>query len=130
MEDAVIVAGVVDARGHENGGAPVVVQARLGVEIVDDAGGDACLALFGAHQLLHRRPALADDGFLKIVQRFGLPREVVFDVLRRGEPLRHVAGLVFQIEHHLVRHRLVEFVGVDVGAEDVLRPQLGRVLFQ
>ena len=44
--------------------------------------------------------------------------------------MRHVAGLVFQIEHHLVRHGLVELVGVDVGAENILRPQLGRVLFQ
>ena len=50
---------------------------------------------------------------------FGLLLEPRIDGLLRGEALRHVAGLVFQIEHHLVRHRLVELVGVDVGAEDV-----------
>ena len=69
LEEPVVVAGVVDARRHEDGRAPVVVQARLQVEVLDDAGDDALLALARAHQLLHRRPALAEDGLLKVVQR-------------------------------------------------------------
>ncbi len=89
---------------HQDRRAPVVVQARLEVEVLDDAGDDALLALAGAHQLLHRRPALAEDGLLKVVQRLGLLLEIRLDGLRRGEALRHVAGLVFQIEDHLVRH--------------------------
>ena len=39
----------------------------------------------------------------------------------RGEPLRHVAGLVLEVEDHAVGHALVELVGVDVGAEYVPR---------
>ena len=78
-EDAEVVAGVVDTRGHEDRSAPVVVQARLGVEIVDDAGGDAGFALLGAHQFLHRGPALANDRLLEIVQRLRFLREICLD---------------------------------------------------
>ena len=42
----------------------------------------------------------------------------------RGQPLRHVAGLVLEVEDDAVGHALVELVGVDVGAEDVPRHQL------
>jgi len=45
--------------------------------------------------------------------------EPLVDGGARGEPLGHVAGLVFQVEHHPVGHGLVELVGVDVGAEHV-----------
>ena len=69
LEEPVIMAGVIDAGRHEDGRAPVVVQARLEAEVLDDAGDDALLALARAHQLFHFRPALAEDGALKIVQR-------------------------------------------------------------
>ena len=85
------------------------------------SGDDALLALAGAHQLLHRRPALAQDRLLEVVQALGLLLEPRVDGRLRGEPLRHVAGLVLQVENDLVRHRLVELVGVDVGAEDIPR---------
>jgi hypothetical protein len=69
----------------------------------------------------HRRPALAQDRLLEVVQVLGLLLEPLVDGGLRGQPLRHVARLVLQVEHHLVGHRLVELVGVDVGAEDVAR---------
>ena len=85
------------------------------------SGDDALLALAGAHQLLHRRPALAQDRLLEVVQALGLLLEPRVDGRLRGEPLRHVAGLVLQVEDDAVGHALVELVGVDVGAEDVPR---------
>ena len=103
LEDAVVVAGVVDAERRRGWPCP---GRRSGAACVSKSwmmlAMMRCLALFGAHQLLHRGPAFAEDGLLKIVQRFGFPLEVGFNGLRRGETLRHVAGLVFQIEHHLV----------------------------
>jgi hypothetical protein len=45
LEQAEVVAGVVDRGRHQNGRAPVVVQARLHTEVVDDVGDDALLAL-------------------------------------------------------------------------------------
>ena len=121
LEQPVVVAGVVDRRRDQDGGAAVVVQARLEAEVLDDVGDDALLALAGAHQLLHRRPALAQHGLLEVVQALGLVLEPRVDRGLRGQPLRHVAGLVLEIEHDAVRHALVELVGVDVGAEDVPR---------
>jgi hypothetical protein len=98
------VAGVVDRGRHQDRRAAVVVQARLEAEVLDDAGDDALLALAGAHQLLHRRPALAQHGLLEVVQPLRLLLEPGVDGRLRGQPLRHVAGLVLQVEHHLVGH--------------------------
>ena len=123
LEDAEVVAGIVDARGHENRGAPVIVEAWLGIEIVDDAGSDAHLAILSTHQFLHRRPAFTDDGFLEVVQRFGFLSEIIFNRFWRGQSLWHITSLVFQIQHHFVRYSLMELVGMDVSAEDILCPE-------
>ncbi len=72
LEQAVVVASVVDRRRHQDRCATVVVETGLEAEVLDDVGDDALLAFRRAHQLLHRGPAFADDGFLKIVQRLGL----------------------------------------------------------
>ena len=119
-----VVAGVVDRRGDQDRRAAVVVQPRLEAEVLDDVGDDALLALAGAHQLLHRRPALAQHRLLEVVQALGLLLEPLVDGGLRGQPLRHVAGLVLEVEDDAVGHALVELVGVDVGAEDVPRHQL------
>lgn len=124
LEDAVVVAGVVDAGGHQDGGAAVVVQPWLHGKVVDDAGRDARLALFRAHQFFHRGPAPPQHRLLEVVEPPRLLLEPLVDGALRGQPLRHVAGFVLQVEHHLVGHRLVELVGVDVGAEHIARHQL------
>src|SRR6185369_11674867 len=67
LEKSVIVAGVIDACGHENRGATIVVQARFQVEVFNDAVDDSLLALPRAHQLLHRGPALAEYSLLEII---------------------------------------------------------------
>ena len=121
LEQPVVVAGVVDRRRHQDRRAAVVVQARLEAEVLDDVGDDALLALAGAHQLLHRRPALAQHRLLEVVQALGLLLEPLVDGGLRGQPLRHVARLVLEVEDDAVGHALVELVGVDVGAEDVAR---------
>ena len=121
LEQSEIVAGVVDRGGNQDRRAPVVVQARLEAEVLDDVGDDALLALAGAHQLLHRRPALAQHRLLEVVQTFGLLLKPFVDGASRREPLRYVAGLVLEIENDLVGHALVKLIGVDVGAKDVLR---------
>ncbi len=118
------MAGVVDRCDDQYCRAAVVVQARLEAEVLDDAGDDALLALAGAHQLLHRRPALAQHRLLEVVQTLGLLLKPLVDGRPRGQPLRHVACLVLKIENDAVGHALVELVGVDVGAEDVARHQL------
>ena len=43
---------------------------------------------------------------------------------RCSEALGHVTGFVFQVEHYLVRDRLVKLVSVDVRAEDIPRRRL------
>jgi hypothetical protein len=67
---------------------------------------------------------------LRRTARWKLFRPLVFwfepcvDGLLRGEPLRHVAGVVFQIENYLVSHCLLELVSVNVCAEDVVSGRL------
>ena len=121
LEQPEVVAGIVDGGRHQDGRAAIIVQARLEAEVLDDVGDDALLAFACAHQLLHRRPALAQHSLLEVVQVLGLLVEPGIDGLSGGQALRHVAGLVLQVEHHLVGHRLVELVGVDVRAEDLAR---------
>src|SRR5215212_2548117 len=108
LKEPVIVTGVVDARRHENRSAPIVVQARLQAEVLDDAVDNALLPLTRTHQLLHGRPSLAEDSLLKIVQSPGLLLKISFDGLRRSEALRYIAGLVLQVENHFVCYALVE----------------------
>ena len=124
QEEPVVMAGVVDRRRDQEGRAAVVVQARLEAEVLDDVGDDALLALAGAHQLFHRRPALAQYRLLEVVEALGLVLEPRVDGGLRGQPLWHVAGLVLEVQDDTVGHALVELVGVDVGTEDVPRHQL------
>ena len=88
LEQPVVVAGVVDRRGHQDRRAAVVVQARLEAEVLDDVGDDALLALAGAHQLFHRRPALAQHRLLEVVQALGL----LLEPRRRWRPARSAAA--------------------------------------
>ena len=124
LEQAEVMAGIVDRGGHQDRRSPVVVEARLEAEVFDDVGDDALLALAGAHQGFHRRPALAQDGLLEVVEVPGLLLEPSVDGGSGGQLLRHIAGFVLQVQHHLVGHRLMELVGVDVGAEHVPRHRL------
>ena len=80
------MAGVVDRRRDQEGRAAVVVQARLEAEILDDIADDALLALAGAHQLFHRRPALAQFRFLEVVEALGLVLEPRVDGFELGAP--------------------------------------------
>lgn len=59
LELAEVLAGVADRRRHEDGGATVVAQPGLQVEVLNDLGDDPALALGRAEQLLHCRPATA-----------------------------------------------------------------------
>ena len=117
LKQAEVMARIVDRGRYEDGGATVVIQARLESEVLDDAGNDALLAFARAHQLLHRCPALAQDGALEVVQAPCLLVKPSVDGRLRDEPLWHITSLVFQIEDHFVRHTFVEFVSVDVGAK-------------
>jgi hypothetical protein len=94
------VAGVVDRSRHQDRRAAVIVQARLEAEVLDDVGDDALLALARAHQLFHGCPALAQHRLLEVVEVLGLLLEPGIDGFLRGQPLRHVAGLVLQVEDH------------------------------
>jgi len=124
LQQPIVVAGVVDRCRDQDRRATVVVQPRLEAEVLDDVGDDALLAFAGTHQLLHRRPALAQDRLLEVVQSLGFLLEPLVDGGPGREPLRHVAGLVFEVQDDAVGYALVELVGVDVGAEDVPRHQL------
>ena len=72
----------------------------------------------GAEHLLHRAPLLLQLVLLPVVQALGLGLEPGVDLVLGAEPLVDVPRLVDEVEHHLVLHRLAEFVGVDVAAED------------
>ena len=66
---------------------------------------------------MHRAPALLQLGFGQIVQPLGLHLEPLIDLGLRGHVLVDIARLIAQVEHDAVCHRLIEFIGVDVGAE-------------
>ena len=119
LKQPVVVARVVDRGDDQDCSTAVVIQTRLEAEVLDDVGDDALLTLAGAHQLLHRRPALAKDRLLEVVQALSLVFEPLVDGGLGREPLRHVAGFVFKVEDDSVGHALVELVRVDVGAEDI-----------
>ena len=72
LQQAKVVTGVMDGGGHEDGRAAAVVQARAQGKVLDDAAGDAQLALLGAHQLFQRGPVLAHYGLLEVVEIPGL----------------------------------------------------------
>src|SRR5205807_7719143 len=97
-----VVAGVIDAGYHQNGCAPIIVQARLEAKVFNDTGDDALLAFAGAHQLLYGGPALAQDSALEIIQPLSFLLEPRIDSLLRRKALRHIAGLVFQVKDYLV----------------------------
>ena len=68
--------------------------------------------------LAHRAPLLLQPPPGDVGEALRLGLEPLVDLLRRGEVLVDVAGLVAQVEHHAVAHGLVELVRVDVRAED------------
>jgi len=119
LEQAEVVACVIDAGRDQNRRAPVVIQARLQGKVFDDARNNALLALAGAHQFFHRRPTATDKRLLKVVQPFCLLLKPRIDGRARRNLLRHIAGFVLQVQNHLIRHRLVKLVGVDVGSKDI-----------
>ena len=55
---------------------------------------------------------------MEVVESFGFLVEPFIDRFLGGEALRDVAGFVFEIEDDFIGDGFVEFVGVDVGAED------------
>ncbi|MCY1360827.1 hypothetical protein D9M69_474720 [compost metagenome] len=58
---------------------------------------------------------------MEVIEVLRLLLEPLVDGSAGAQPLGHIPGLILQVQHYLVGHRLVEFVGVDVGAEHVSR---------
>lgn len=55
---------------------------------------------------------------MEVVESFGFLVEPFIDRALGGEALRDATGFVFEIEDDFIGDGFVEFVGVDVGAED------------
>ena len=85
---------------------------------MDDVGDDPIFAFLRTHQFFHRCPVFAQDGTLEVVDALSVLIEPFIDRALGGEALRDVAGFVFEIEDDFIGDGFVEFVGVDVGAED------------
>jgi len=118
-KDLVELAGLVDAARDQHGVAAPVHQARAGSHVEENVGDDLVQPIPAGEHLAQRTPALLELGAGQIGQSPGLGLEPLVDPLRRGKALVDVARLVAQIQHHAVRDRLVELVGVDVAAEDL-----------
>ncbi|MCY1298899.1 hypothetical protein D9M70_484080 [compost metagenome] len=89
----------------------------LGSHIHQNVGDDLLQPRLARQHFLHGSPALLELGLGQIVQALGLGLEPLIDLLLRGDVLVDVAGLVAQVEHHAIGHRLIELVGVDVAAK-------------
>ena len=119
LKEREILGGVVDARSHQDGVAAFAGKAGLDAEVKDDVAHHTLHARPGAEHLLHGAPLLLELGAGKVRQPLSFGFEPLIHLLRRGEVLVDVAGLVAQVQHDAVPHGLVELVGVDVAAEDL-----------
>src|SRR5699024_7598048 len=66
---------------------------------------------------LDRRPALLELVFTEIGHALGVDLEPLIDPLWAREFLLDVSSLVAKVQNHAIFNSLIEFVGVDVGAE-------------
>ena len=67
---------------------------------------------------MQRAPFLTQGLLLPVVQPLGFGVEPGVYFLVRSQALVDVARFIHQIEHDAVFHRLAEFIGMDVAAED------------
>ena len=116
-EQVVELARLVDAGADQHRVAAPVHQAGLGFHVEQDVVDDLLGSRLAGDDLLHRAPALLEFGLAEVGHALGLDVKPLVDLLRAGQVLVDVAGFVAQIEHHAVRDRFVELVGVDEGAE-------------
>ena len=121
LEEPEIMTCVVNGSRHQNRRTPVVIEPRFETEILDDTGKDPLFAFRRAHQLFHGRPTFAESGLLEVVQTFCFLLKPSIDRLLGRQTLRDITSLVFEIQHHFILHRLMEFIRVDVSAEHVPR---------
>ena len=117
LEQREVLAGLVDAGGHENGVAALAGKTRFDAEVEDDVVHHAIHARLGAEHFLHRAPSLFQLVLLPVVQPPGLGLEPGVDLVVRAKVLVDVPRLIDQVEHYLVLDALAELVGVDVAAE-------------
>ncbi len=95
--------------------SPLVAEARLQVEIFEDAADDLRLAFPALINSCIVAQRLRSTAFWNPFRPLVFLLEIGFDGGGGGDSLRNVAGFVLQIEDHLVG-RLVELVGVNVGS--------------
>jgi len=125
-EQLVDLACLVDAARDEHGVATPAPQAVAGLHVQLDVGHDFLEPGLTGQDLAHRAPALLELGLGEVGEAAGLGFEPLVDFGLRRNLLIDVARLVAQVEDDPIAHGLVEFVGVDVGAEDLDAPLLVR----
>ena len=87
------------------------------LHVHQDIADDLFQPRLARQHLLHGAPALLQLRLGQIVQPLGFQLEPLIDLRLRCHVLVDIPRLIAQVEHDTVRHRLVEFVGVDIGAE-------------
>ena len=117
LEQREVLAGLVDAGGHENGVAALAGKTRFDAEVEDDVVHHPVHARPGAEHFLHRAPLILQLVLLPVVQPPGLGVEPGVDLVFGAKALVDVPRLIDQVEHDLVLDALAELVGVDVAAE-------------
>ena len=112
-------AGRVDAVRHEHGVAAPALQAVTRLHIDQDVVHDLLNPVPRARDLPHGAPLLPELRPGQVAEPLGLEIEPLIDLRLRRDVLVDVTRLVAQVQNHLVVHRLIVLVGVDVRAEDL-----------
>ena len=124
VEEIVDPARFVDAARHQHRIAVTTAQSVAGRHVHLDVGNNLIQPGLAGEHLPHRAPALLELRLGKIGQPLRLGLEPLIDLGLRGDALIDVPGFIAQVEHHLVLHRLVESVSVDVAPENLDAPLL------
>ena len=127
LEDLVVSAAFVDTARHQHRVAAATRQPVFLVKVVQNIEHDLLEARLGTQEALHRPPTLFQLSPGHIRKALGALFKPGVNLCLRHDVLIYAPSLVAQIQHHLVRDRLVVFVGMDIWAphcDAVFRPGL------
>src|SRR5699024_12552147 len=104
-------------RAERHGAVSARHEARDACHTQQDISCDLPGSRLCRFNCLDRRPALLELVFTEIGHALAVDLEPLVDPLWAREFLLDVSSLVAKVQNHAIFNSLIEFVGVDVGAE-------------